>query len=197
MTEPRVLPAVLAAGRATRFGGGKLDAPCAGRPVGRWVLDAVAGAGLGPGICVTGPEPPRFLADAPGWQLEVNPHPAGGLAGSLAAAARAAEARGSGALLVLLADMPLVTPSLLTRLVATEGPAATDHGGGRPGVPALLPRALFGALLAACGDRGAARLLAEVPGVVLVKPAAAELLDIDTPGDLARAEALLAAAART
>ena len=38
----RPLVAVLAAGRGTRFGGGKLEALCAGKPLGRCALDAVA-----------------------------------------------------------------------------------------------------------------------------------------------------------
>ena len=51
MAEPLV--AVLAAGRGTRFGGGKLEAMCAGRPLGRWILDAVVEAGLVRGVIVT------------------------------------------------------------------------------------------------------------------------------------------------
>ena len=51
---PRV--AVLAAGSATRFGGGKLEAICAGKPLGRWVLDAAEAAGLQPGTIVAGPD---------------------------------------------------------------------------------------------------------------------------------------------
>lgn len=185
--------AVLAAGRGTRFGGGKLDALCAGKPVARRVLDVVAAAGLTPGICVTGPEMPQFLADAEGWGRVVNPRPDEGLSGSLAAAACEAQRRGNDALLVVLADMPLVTPALLAELAAQPGAAATDHGCGRPGVPALLTRALFPALIEARGDRGAAALLAALPGLVLVEPAPGTLIDIDTPADLARAESLLTA----
>ena len=47
MAKPAV--AVLAAGLGTRFGGGKLEAMCAGRPLGRWAIEAVEAAGLGPG----------------------------------------------------------------------------------------------------------------------------------------------------
>ena len=191
MDSDAVLVALLAAGRATRFGGGKLDAPCAGKPVGCWVVEAVEAAGLAPGVCVTGPAAPRFLAGAVGWSRIVNRQPEEGLGGSLAVAARAAQARNSAAMLVVLADMPLVTPLLLGRLVSGGRAAATDHGGGRPGVPALIPRALFSRLAGARGDQGAAKLLAGLAGLALVAPAAQELLDIDTPADLARAEALL------
>lgn len=182
---------MLAAGRGTRFGGGKLDAPCAGKPVGRWVLDAVAAAGLAPGVCVVGPDLPRYLADAPGWTMAINPRPEDGLAGSLAIAAHHAEPRDAAALLVVLADMPLVTPALLRQLASQPGPAATDRGSGGPGVPALLPRMLFANLARAHGDRGAASLLATLPGLTLVSPPPETLIDVDTPADLARAAVIL------
>lgn len=193
MTERAIIAALLAAGRASRFGGGKLDAPCAGKRLALWAIEAVRDAGFSPGLCVTGPEEPCFLCEAPGWQRVVNPLLEHGLAGSLAAAAREGERRGAAALLIVLADMPLVTPALLRDLAARAGPAATDHGGGRPGVPALIPAALFPALMASQGDRGASALLAAQPGLALVQPPGAALLDVDTPADLARAEALLAA----
>ena len=190
MDRGAVLVAVLAAGRATRFGGGKLDAPCAGRAVGRWVLEAVEAAGLAPGICVTGPVAPRFLEGARGWERVINPRPEDGLSGSLALAAGEAQARGSGALLVVLADMPLVSADLLARLVAQDGAAAVDHAG-RPGVPTLIPSFLLPAILEARGDRGAAALLARLSELVLLAAETDELLDVDTAEDLERAEAIL------
>jgi CTP:molybdopterin cytidylyltransferase MocA len=183
--------ALLAAGRATRFGGGKVDAPCAGRPLALWAVEAVSAAGLAPGVCVTRPEAPRFLASASGWRRVINPRPQDGLAGSLAGAARAAEANGSTALLVVLADMPLVTPAHLATLAAQDGIAATRYASGRPGVPALFPRTLFGMLGEAQGDRGASHLLAGVENLVLVEPEPGTLLDVDTPENLADAEAIL------
>ena len=104
MAKPAV--AVLAAGRGARFGGNKLAALCAGKPLGRWALDAAEAAGLGPGTVVTGSEAAVFAAS---WQVLVNPEPAAGLGCSLALAARDALAHGERSLLVLLADMPLVT----------------------------------------------------------------------------------------
>ena len=103
MAEPPLVT-VLAAGLATRFGGGKIDARCAGQPLGRWVLDAVETAGLARGTIVTGP---GGVAFAPGWEQLVNTVPEDGLGHSLALAARDALERGAARLLVLLAKRML------------------------------------------------------------------------------------------
>lgn len=66
MVEP--LAAVLAAGRGVRFGGGKLEAICGGKPLGRWAVEAAETA-LSPGLIVTGPEGVSF---APGWAVLTN-----------------------------------------------------------------------------------------------------------------------------
>ena len=50
------LVAVLAAGSATRFGGGKLDAVLAGRRLGAWALATIERAGLPPGVIVVPPD---------------------------------------------------------------------------------------------------------------------------------------------
>ncbi len=183
MAEPRV--AVLAAGRGTRFGGGKLEAACAGKSLGRWALDAVAEAGLAPGVIVTGPEGVGF---AEGWTALVNPHPEQGLGSSLALAAQAALDRGAQSLLVLLADMPLVPADYVRVLAAASAPAATRQPDGRGGVPALLDRSLIGIAARLTGDRGAGPLLAGIP--LLDAPAGA-LHDVDTAEDLAEVERIL------
>lgn len=179
------LVAVLAAGRGARFGGGKLEAVCAGKPLGRWVLDAVEAAGLGPGLIVTAPEGVSF---AQGWTALVNPELEAGLGSSLAVAARATE--GKGALLVLLADMPLVTPDYLRTLAAAAAPAATRQPDGRAGVPALLDCSLLERAAELTGDRGAGPLLA---GVTLIDAPQGSLRDVDTPADLAEVEGQLLA----
>ena len=179
--------AVLAAGRATRFGGDKLEAPCAGKPLGRWVLDAVIDAGLKPGTIVIGPQGVSF---AEGWQPLVNTAPKAGIGSSLALAARAVLERGDSALLVLLADMPLVTPGYLRELVAAPAPASTRHPDGHPGVPALLDRVLLGRAAELTGDHGAGPLL---DGVNLLEPPPGMLRDVDTPEDLAEVERQLSA----
>lgn len=181
------LVAVLAAGRGMRFGGDKLEADCAGKPLGRWVIEAVEGAGLAPGLIVTGPQGVSF---APEWRVLTNAHPETGLGPSLALAAHAALAEGAESLLIVLADMPLLAPEYLRRLAGVSAPAATLHPDGRPGVPALLDRKLMQRALSLDGDRGAGPLLA---GATLLEAPTGTLSDVDRPDDLARAADQLAA----
>jgi len=182
MPDQRPLVAVLAAGLGTRFGGGKLDADCAGKPLGQWALDAACAAGLARGVLVVGPTPPAY-APVSGWGLLTNPHPENGLGGSVAIAAAAALEQ-QRALLLLLADMPLVMPEFLTRIAANAGAAATRYPGGRPGVPALLPLALLPQAARLTGDRGAATLLAGIEGLALLEPPPGMLRDVDRAEDL-------------
>lgn len=184
MDETAPMVAVLAAGGATRFGGGKLDATVASKAVGQWVLDAVAAAGLEPGVIVVGAEIPAFAA-ASGWTLVKNDHAEQGLGTSLALAAKAAQGR---TLLVLLADMPLVDPAHLLALVASGGCAATRYPSGKAGVPALIGPALLPDLAGLAGDAGAGALLSSQADLALLDPLPQMLLDIDRPEDLDRAE---------
>ncbi|HYD23628.1 MAG TPA: nucleotidyltransferase family protein [Croceibacterium sp.] len=182
MARPAV--AVLAAGRGTRFGGDKLEAPCAGKPLGRWAIEAVEAAELGPGTIITGPE---WVSFAGGWTRAVNPHPEAGLASSLALAARLVPA-GKDALLVLLADMPLVTADYLRELGARTAPAATRYPARHAGVPALLDKRMIEKASRLTGDRGAGPLLSRAR---LLDPPPGMLRDVDTPEDLAEAARML------
>lgn len=178
---------MLAAGRSRRFGAAdKLMAPLGGRPL---IAHAVAAqAGL-PGdlvaerVAVVGPCcPAAGLLTAAGFRLVVNERPDEGQGRSLALGAAAWS---SDRLLILLADMPLVTPDLLIRLAGCRARAAASDGR-RPSPPALFPRADRPALLAADGDRGARDLLA---GAATVPARPGELRDVDTPEALAEAVA--------
>jgi len=178
MGRPAV--AVLAAGLGARFGGNKLEAMCAGKPLGRWTIEAVEAAGLGPGTIVTGPE---WVTFAGGWTRAVNPEPEAGLGSSLALAARLA--RGKDALLILLADMPLVTAAYLRGLAAGSAPTATRYPDGYAGVPALLDRRLIEQAALLTGDRGAGPLLNRAR---LLDPPPGMLRDVDTTQELAEVE---------
>lgn len=178
--------ALLAAGGATRFGGGKLDADCAGKPLGRWALEAALALPHDRLVVVVGDPAPEF---ARGCELLVNERAAEGLGTSVALAAR--WAAGSDALLIMLADMPLISSRTLRQLAAGKGPAAVAYPGGRPGTPACFPAALFPALEALSGDSGAAQVLRGLQNVTLVEAPADELRDVDRPEDLADVAATL------
>ena len=110
MTD-HVVAVVLAAGAGSRFGGGKLLAPLAGRPVLQLVLDALADADLSDVIVVLGDDAPSIEA-AIEWRTErrvVNPDPGRGLSSSLHIGVKAVAAdAGAHAALILLGDQPLV-----------------------------------------------------------------------------------------
>ena len=185
----RLAVAILAAGSARRFGGGKLDTDCAGKPLGRWALEAALALDSETLAVVVGDVPPQFAATA---ELVRNPYAAHGLGTSASAAARWAIECEADALLVMLADMPLVSPATLRSL--TEGclPSAVAYPGGKPGVPACFPAAMLAKLAGLGGEEGAASLLRGRSDVRLVETPPEELRDVDRPGDLADVAAILA-----
>jgi CTP:molybdopterin cytidylyltransferase MocA len=180
--------AVLAAGGATRFGGGKLDADCAGKPLGRWALDTALSVPHERLAVVVGDPMPSFPR---GCELLVNDCAAEGLGTSAVLAAR--WATGCDALLIMLADMPLVSARTLRKLNAAGDAAAVAYPGNKPGAPACFPAHLFPALEALVGDSGAAQVLRGLAGVTLVEVSREELLDVDRPEDLADVEVFLRA----
>lgn len=180
--------ALLAAGRASRFGGGKLDADLRGKPLGRHALDAALALDQGPVLVVVGNPAPAFAAEAKQVELLANPRATDGLGTSVALTARQAAESGAMALLLLAADMPLVSETTLRRLVdacAPGVPSAVRHADGHPGIPACFPREWFEALQGLDGDRGAGALLRGSDRVRTISAPAAELADVDRPGDLA------------
>jgi molybdopterin-guanine dinucleotide biosynthesis protein A len=84
--------AVLAAGAGRRFGGGKLDADLAGRPVAAWALGAAQALGASVHV-VAGPDVPACLAGRA--DLTINPDAASGMGSSLRHALGAAAGQGA------------------------------------------------------------------------------------------------------
>lgn len=129
--------------------------------------------------------------------MEHSPNHAG-MGDSLSAAVRATPtARGW---LILPADMPLVLPQTFLALAAalqSGASAAQPVWQGRHGHPVGFAAGHFAHLAALAGDQGARVLLSSLRagGAVVDIPTIdpGVLLDIDTPQDLARAEALWSA----
>jgi molybdenum cofactor cytidylyltransferase len=182
-----ILIAILGAGKASRFGGAKLERVCAGKPLGQWALDTARQLAL-PTVWIAADEAPAFVD----CEVVRNARAAEGMGTSVACAAEAAARQEASALLVMLADMPLVSCALLHRLIEA-GPLAACAYSSHPGVPALLPARLFGDLQALCGDAGAGRYLRSISDLTLVEAGPNELFDVDTPQALAEVEALLRA----
>ena len=188
--EPSIAFALLAAGSAERFGGGKLLADLGGRPLWRWAASSAERAGFTTRILIV-PEADIFseTAATEGWSVHINTISQEGLASSLGLACEVTKS--SQRLVIALADMPFVEPAHLRSLALDNGPLFTRYPTGRNGVPAAFPRDRFAALATLRGDHGAGTLAwaNDAPG--LAPPSPEQLLDIDTAHDLDRARMLI------
>jgi molybdenum cofactor cytidylyltransferase len=185
---------VLAAGAASRFGGGKLVVDWRGAPLVTWAVRAALAAQVDQATVVLGAEADQVqraltqvvvddrlrLVEALDWDQ--------GQSASLRAGVRAlpADAR---AVAVFLGDMPSVDPAMADRLldaVLAGAPAARLRSPRGPAHPAAFSAEVFPDLLALTGDQGARSLFDRLGAAVAVfetdHPGAT--LDIDTPGDL-------------
>ncbi|WP_394728778.1 NTP transferase domain-containing protein [Altererythrobacter sp. GH1-8] len=182
---------ILAAGRGERFGGDKLNSLCAGKPLGHWALQRASEAGFGTGLVVYSETQTEFLTGFPSWTIRQIVNPSAQMSDSLHCAVRYASEVRAEAILILLADMPLIDPQHLKILAKQEGVAATLYPDGRTGVPAKIPEQHYSQLLSLHGDRGAASWLNHLSHLTRMEAPADSLLDVDTPEALAEAERLL------
>lgn len=188
---------VLAAGRSTRMGSNKLLERLGDVPLVRRVAEAAVEAKLDPVVVVTGHDGAavRAVLDGLPVRLVDNPDFADGLSTSLKVGIGSLPQGLDGAM-VLLGDMPLVTASLLRRLVAAfeaelGGFAAVPLHEGEWGNPVILAPALFPDVQGLSGDTGARSLLESRRDMVIEVPVSddAVVVDVDTPAALAEAAA--------
>jgi molybdenum cofactor cytidylyltransferase len=184
-----VFTIVLAAGSGSRFGSTKQLAEIDGIPLVRHAMNVATKACAERTVLVAGHEW-NSVSDAcaplPGF-LIVNENHAEGLGTSIAAAVRSVR-HAARAIVVLLADQPLITAEHLQALCAAWGGAddeivATQYADA-VGAPVLFPPGSFEDLVMLCGDAGGRHLLSDsrfkVTKIVF-EPAA---VDIDTRTDL-------------
>jgi molybdenum cofactor cytidylyltransferase len=182
---------LLAAGSASRFGGGKLLAPLAGgTPIGVHALANLA-ACVDRVTAVVRPEDSalaRLLA-AHGASVTVCPYAANGMGQSLAWAIRATPL--SEGWVVALADMPWVTTTTI-RFIADSlrrgGELVAPSRRGVRGHPVAFSRRFYGELAGLSGDEGAKTILQTHAADLRVIETDDEGVsrDVDTPADLAR-----------
>jgi CTP:molybdopterin cytidylyltransferase MocA len=182
---------LLAAGGGSRLGQPKALVELGGQTLAARGAALLQAGGADPIVVVTGAAP----VDLPAVTLIHNPDWRTGMGSSLVAGLRAlADQPASGeAVVIALADQPLIGPESVRRLIAAHtagAPIAVATYNGRPRNPVLIDRAHWPELLATTtGDAGARPFLRAHPDLVTPVDCTGTGRpdDVDTPEDLARA----------
>lgn len=190
MSDLTLFAVVLAAGAATRFGDTKQLADYRGASlVQRAVRNAETVCGPRT-VLLTGSDWQRVAAacEPLAGFFACNPDFSAGMSSSLGAGV-ACVSESADALLLMLADQPLVTVQHLQDLAAhwrrrPEMIVATAFAG-LQGPPVVFPRRYFTDLQSLSGDRGARTILERYRHGVLAIRFEAAAIDIDRPADLA------------
>ena len=194
VAQPPVAGLVLAAGSGSRFGRPKALVDYRGRPLVLRAVEVLIAAGCAPVLTVLGAAAAevRVAVDLPG--SVVNADWASGMASSLRCGLAALPAS-APAVVITLADQPLVGSAAVVRLVSAwqaGAIAAVATYAGRPRNPVLLIRDVWPDVAAAsAGETGARAWLRAHPHLVTEVPCDGTGFpyDIDTPDDLLALEA--------
>jgi molybdenum cofactor cytidylyltransferase len=180
---------VLAAGSSSRFGATKLVRHFSGKPLVQHARLAAQGACEGMVTLVVGHDWEAVTNASAGLSdsVTLNPDHKLGMGTSIAAGVRTCR-KDADAIMIVLADQPLITATHLNDIISTWSGAETEiiasSSDGIVGPPVLFPRAAFGRLCDLRGDAGAKKMLADGAFHVRSVEFPAALLDIDTPEDL-------------
>jgi CTP:molybdopterin cytidylyltransferase MocA len=186
---------LLAAGGGSRLGRPKALVEIGGQTLAARGVGLLRNGGADPIVVVTGAAP----ADLPGATLVHNPHWRTGMGSSLVAGITSVSdlpPDGPGAcraVVIALADQPLVGADSVRRLITAHAAGATvvvAAYDGRPRNPVLIDRTHWAEVLATTtGDAGARPFLRAHPELVTAVECGdtGRPDDIDTPEDLARA----------
>jgi len=190
---PRIAAVVLAAGTSSRMGRNKLIELVRGKPLVRQAVDAALASRLNPVLVVTGHEADKISVTLNGAPVTIvhNDKFSEGLSASIRAGIAAVPEDCEGAM-ILLGDMPDISPALIDRLIAAFDPAGghaicVATAGDRRGHPVLWARPFFPEMMSLKGDKGA-RDLFEAHAHQMIEIDAgddAPVADIDTPEALA------------
>lgn len=194
-----IVTLLLAAGHGRRFGGGKLLATLGGRPVIRWSAEASCAATDATLVVVAPDDLDAIRGALSGLDVQLVAHGGrhAGMATSIAAGIQAVPA-GCTAIVIVLADQPLVSSEVMERVSArwreTGAMAVAPRYRDGRGHPVLFDRACFAELAALTGDVGARKVLESLGEAVSTIDVDEPMpLDVDTREALAELEASLAA----
>ncbi len=188
---PRVAAIVLAAGRSSRMGTNKMLADFHGLTMVRATVENIRTSAVDEIIVVTGHDDEKIKSALDGINVTFvhNPDFADGMSTSLRCGVGAAEA---DAVVICLADMPLVKSDVIDRLIAAYNPTenrtiVVPTYRGEFGNPVLWGAEHFPHLMSVQGDRGARGLISQfkTDAVEIDAGTDAVLRDADTPTALA------------
>ena len=180
---------VLAAGKSSRFGATKLVQPFRGKPLVQHALIAAQGACEGRVLLVVGHDQGSVVNASAGLfdRLVVNDEFENGINSSISASVRSCK-DDADAVLVMLADQPLISAAHVRDLIDTRSGAENEivstSFNGITCPPILFPKSAFSALCGLRGDSGAKSLLSNDDFVVTSVDFPPAGFDIDRPQDL-------------
>jgi molybdenum cofactor cytidylyltransferase len=190
---------ILAAGTSTRMGRNKLLLDLEGRSVLRRAVDTALAAGLDPLLVVVGHQREQAEAELRDLRcrLVANPDYQSGVNTSLRTGIRAVP-DGCPAAVVMLADMPLVTPAMLRTILERyrdgSAPLVVSSYDGVDAPPILYDRSLFDELRVLEGEGCGKKVVKRHSDEALRLPwPALALTDLDLPADVERVRAQLRA----
>jgi molybdenum cofactor cytidylyltransferase len=189
MTRGKVCIVMLAAGRSERFGTAKLLAEYRGKPLLHHALFAAQETCPG-NVCLVVGHNAHEVGDSAAELADLimtNEDYATGMGSSIACGVRACREQ-SDAILIMLADQPLISSSHLAALVnrwtGKQNEIIASRFSGTSGPPVLFASALFDQLEDLHGDVGAREILRRSSSILRTVKFEAAAVDIDTPADL-------------
>lgn len=188
MPAPDLTILILAAGASSRMrGADKLLEPVGGQPLLRHVVQSALATSC-PVVCALPPDRPARGVAVRGLAVETVtvPDPGEGMAASLRAGMAAIVPCHS--VMLLLADLPNLTPADLTAMVqahilAPDVILRATSADGQPGHPVIFPAGFRADLLRLRGDEGARQVLRDHAAQVrlIALPGQHAITDLDTP----------------
>jgi len=192
-STPLVCACVLAAGTSSRFGQAKLVKMVRGKPLLQHALLAASESCDGQVTLVVGHNADAVRIAGGGLfdHVVTNDDYKDGIGSSIATGVRTCRAN-ADAVLILLADQPLISATHLENIITSwsgaENEIVASSFGGIFSPPILFPKNSFDALCELSGDQGARAILSDAAYEVTRIDFPPARFDIDTPGDLERLE---------